>query len=221
MTYSVKEVSEILNISIRAVSKRCKAENIRKKDNAYLIKESHLENWKKSRSKRTQKELDTLKFQELNEKFQRSTEEHNKQLLELQLKNENLITEISDLKKEVKGLKKKEIDNDVFSLILEVNNNEYIKEVLTAIKQGDILERLTEEEHRSFIKRLTEANVLEERIIQYKEEIARMEDYVKDYRNNVEYLKTSLSKQQEQTEILLNSLTQRNYIEAKEKGFDN
>lgn len=114
----------------------------------------------------------------------------------------------------------KKIDNTIIRLILEINDTAYIKEVLTAIKQGDIIERLTEDEHRNFISRLTEANVLEERIIQYKEEIARMEDYVKDYRNNVEYLKTSLSKQQEQTEILLNSLTQRNYIEAKEKGFD-
>ena len=115
---------------------------------------------------------------------------------------------------------KKRIDADVIRLIAEIDNDEYIKEVLTAVKQGNRLEEMTEEEYEQFVERLRLANRLEERINEYKEEITRMESYVQDYRQNVEYLKKSLDKQQQQTDIILNSIQQRNYIEAKEKGID-
>jgi len=114
----------------------------------------------------------------------------------------------------------KALDATLTDLIRQIDNVEYIREVLTAIKQGDILERLTEQEYDQFISRLKEANQLEQRIVEYKEEIKRMEAYVEDYRQNVEYLKKSLDSQQRQTEILLGSLRERNYIEAKEKKFD-
>ncbi len=49
-TYSVLEASEKLGISTRAVQKRCKKEDVRKKDNKFLITDSILEKWEKERA---------------------------------------------------------------------------------------------------------------------------------------------------------------------------
>jgi len=46
-TYSALEASVKLNISKRAVQKRCKKDNIRKKDNKYLITDLVIEGWAK------------------------------------------------------------------------------------------------------------------------------------------------------------------------------
>ena len=110
------------------------------------------------------------------------------------------------------------IDTTVISLIHDINDPEYIKEVLTAIKQGSRLEKMSEEEYQRFLLRLQEANMLESRIIEFKEEISRMEEYVQDYRKNIEYLKKSLDHQQAQMTVVLQSITERNTLEAKEKG---
>lgn len=44
-TYSVKETSEKLGIKVRAVQKRCRKDDIRKKDNKYLITQEILDAW--------------------------------------------------------------------------------------------------------------------------------------------------------------------------------
>ena len=46
-TYSALEASVKLNISKRAVQKRCKKDNIRKKDNKYLITDLVIDGWAK------------------------------------------------------------------------------------------------------------------------------------------------------------------------------
>ena len=46
-TYSAEEASVKLNISKRAIQKRCKKDNIRKKDNKYEITDLILERWAK------------------------------------------------------------------------------------------------------------------------------------------------------------------------------
>lgn len=43
--YSVKEASEKLKISTRAVQKRCSKDDVRKKDNKYLITDEHIKKW--------------------------------------------------------------------------------------------------------------------------------------------------------------------------------
>ena len=45
-TYSTKEASKILGIKERAVQTRCKKDNIRKKDNKYLITDLIIADWK-------------------------------------------------------------------------------------------------------------------------------------------------------------------------------
>ena len=47
-----------------------------------------------------------------------------------------------------------------------------------------------------------------------------MEEYVKDYRLNIEYLKKSLDKRAEEAEMFLKAQVQRNFLEAKRSGFD-
>lgn len=102
-------------------------------------------------------------------------------------------------------------------LLIDINSDDAVLEILTSYSQGNRLEQLSEEEYQTFVSRLTEANFLEKRIIEYKEEIQRMEDYVKDYRTNIVYLKGSLEKQQLQMTKVLTQISERNVIEAKEK----
>ena len=102
-------------------------------------------------------------------------------------------------------------------LLIDINSYDAVLEILTSYSQGNRLEQLSEEEYQTFVSRLTEANFLEKRIIEYKEEIQRMEDYVKDYRTNIVYLKGSLEKQQLQMTKVLTQISERNVIEAKEK----
>ena len=92
--------------------------------------------------------------------------------------------------------------------------------MLVAIKEDRHLEEFSNEEYNQLQKQLTEATTLALRIDEYKAEILRMEDYVQDYRNNIEYFKKSLDKRAEETEKLLNTINQRNFIEAKDKGLD-
>jgi hypothetical protein len=47
-----------------------------------------------------------------------------------------------------------------------------------------------------------------------------MEEYVMDYRNNIEYLKKSLDRRAEETAIILKTIEQRNFITAKERNYD-
>ena len=110
--------------------------------------------------------------------------------------------------------------NDILQIISEIDNDNYVLIVLNAIKEDKHLEEFSEEEYNKFRTRINEADFLENRIKEYKEEIIRMEEYVLDYRNNIEYLKKSLDKRADETAIILKTIEQRNFINAKEKGFD-
>ena len=116
---------------------------------------------------------------------------------------------------------KNNIDKRILRLINSINDDEAIVQVLTSFDSGNHLEEFTEEEYQNFISRLKEANYLEERIAEYKEEIARMQEYVLDYRNNIEYLKKSLDKQNDQMDLVLHQIRDRNIIEASEKKIIN
>ncbi len=50
--YSVQQVSELFNVSDRAIVKRCKKANIKLRNGKYLIPADILENWTESREKR-------------------------------------------------------------------------------------------------------------------------------------------------------------------------
>ena len=109
------------------------------------------------------------------------------------------------------------IDTTISELIREINDDDAIIQILTSFDNGNHIEEFSQEEYQKFIDRLKEANYLEERIAEYKEEIERMQEYVIDYRNNIEYLKKSLDKQNEQMDLVLHQIRDRNIIEATEK----
>ena len=119
-----------------------------------------------------------------------------------------------------KNISLRNVSVKILELIEEINNNDYVISLLNAIKEEKHLEAMSQEEYLMFVDKLKEANHLAIRVEEYKQEIERMEGYVLDYRNNIEYFKKSLDKRQEETEILLNTINQRNYIEVKEKGLD-
>ena len=112
------------------------------------------------------------------------------------------------------------VKSDIIELIKDIDNDEYLLKVLGAINQDKHLEEFSNEEYQQFRDRLIEATALEKRIAEYKEEIQRMENYVLDYRNNIEYLKNSLDKRAEETSIILKTIEQRNFIEAKKSDLD-
>jgi phenylpyruvate tautomerase PptA (4-oxalocrotonate tautomerase family) len=112
------------------------------------------------------------------------------------------------------------VKSDIMELIQDIDNDEYLLKVLGAIKNEKHLEEFSEDEYQQFRDRLIEATNLEKRIAEYKEEIQRMENYVLDYRNNIEYLKKSLDKRAEETSIILKTIEQRNFIEAKKSDLD-
>jgi hypothetical protein len=174
--YTVKEASKITGISPRTIQFRCKRDNVRKKDNKYLITDSLISLWIDKSKEETQSNNATARNTQSN--------------------------------------------NGIEELIREIDNDEYVLSVLKAIKEDKHLEQFSDEELQKFNNRLKEADYLENRISEYKKEIARMEDYVLDYRNNIEYLKKSLDKRSDETAILLKSIEQRTYIEAREKKLD-
>ena len=69
----------------------------------------------------------------------------------------------------------------------------------TSVQEFDRVEYFTEEEYQEFHKRLVEYDVLKEQL---------------------EYHKRSAESHNRQMEIILNTMQQRNYIEAKEKKID-
>ena len=59
--YSVYEASELLKISKRTVHRRCKKDNIRKKDNKYLITGKIINNWNSLTSNNTDNDFEQKK----------------------------------------------------------------------------------------------------------------------------------------------------------------
>jgi predicted O-linked N-acetylglucosamine transferase (SPINDLY family) len=115
---------------------------------------------------------------------------------------------------------KKEVAQDLITLIKDIDNEDYVRAMLVAIKEDKHLEEFSQEEYKIMEQQLTDSVNLSKRIEEYKEEIQRMDDYVQDYRNNIEYLKKSLDSRAKETDIILKSVIQRNMIEAKREGLD-
>ena len=86
-TYSVKEASELIGITERSVQLRCKKENIRKKNNRYLITEEHIKDWitNTNEAKQNETSLITEEFtEEQYNKLQEVIEKYPLQLKDIQ-----------------------------------------------------------------------------------------------------------------------------------------
>lgn len=100
-----------------------------------------------------------------------------------------------------------------------VNSKQNIDTELTESDNG-VTEYFTDEEYQEFQKRLTEYPIL-------KEQIQNSKEYLSTIENQMEYFKNAYNRQLNMHENLIQSvksfsdnLTQRNFIEAKEKGLD-
>jgi DeoR/GlpR family transcriptional regulator of sugar metabolism len=100
-----------------------------------------------------------------------------------------------------------------------VNSKQNIDTELTESDNG-VTEYFTDEEYQEFQKRLTEYPIL-------KEQIQNSKEYLSTIENQMEYFKNAYNRQLDMHENLIQSvksfsdnLTQRNFIEAKEKGLD-
>ena len=100
-----------------------------------------------------------------------------------------------------------------------VNSRQTFDTELTENDKG-VTEYFTDEEYQEFQKRLIEYPIL-------KEQIENSKEYLSTIENQMEYFKNAYNKQLDMHESLIQSvknfsdnLTQRNFIEAKEKGLD-
>ena len=99
------------------------------------------------------------------------------------------------------------IPHDVFELLTLRHKNDSIATSSDTDKEDfERVEYFTEDEYQEFHRRLSEYPFLL--------------DKVKYLLDDLDYHKKSVEKHQEQQRVLIESITQRNFIEAKEKGFD-
>ena len=237
--YSVSEASELTNLHPRLLRRLALSIKAKKIDNRYVFSGFQLIEYLKKKKKNVEN-YDDLKDElielrqvkkEMSEHIQKMSDnvltlsndnqQLSKHITELTLKIELLQNDLANEKSKFKEVVTKEIPHqEILQIISEIDNDDYILIVLNAIKDNKHLEEFSEEEYQKFNDRLKEANFLENRIKEYKKEIARMEEYVLDYRNNIEYLKKSLDKRADETAIILKTIEQKNYIEAHDKGYD-
>ena len=202
--YSISDILEyeLISISKRLIQLYAKKHSIKIIDKSYLFTGYQI--------------LEMIALYERKAKKKAKKEElENANKLKLKLRSFQDVEITTPPQIEFKGVKKEIID-----LITDIDNDEYLLKVLIAIKDDKHLEEFSDEEYDLFRDRLKTVTALEKRIIEYKEEINRMENYVLDYRNNIEYLKKSLDKRADETAIILKTIEQRNYLEAKDKNFD-
>ena len=168
--YSISEAFELSRIPKRTLQNYCKRDSIKPQDNIYIIEGSVLSKWIEARKKTTLKRSDAH-ASAVNISVNGAVNN------QLDLVVQALELEIEKLKEE------KSPTNEIQEIIQEISNDGYVLELLKAIKEDKHLEEFSDEELQQFRDRLKEANYLESRISEYKKEIARMENYVLDYRN--------------------------------------
>jgi predicted MPP superfamily phosphohydrolase len=191
--YSVIESAFKLQISTRAVQKRCKRDDVRKKDNKYLITDELIEKW-----------MFELKSNEP------QTNQTNEPTLEVR-RNNQLDLEIESLKERI--------------LELEAELKQY------EIGENERIEVFSNENYKIFEQRLKDwHNVQKE--TEYKQKLFNAEskslnEIIEHYKNQFEYQKEQSTRILDIHERLIeavntqNKITlQRNFIEAKNKGFD-
>ncbi|MEK6495476.1 hypothetical protein [Myroides odoratimimus] len=103
------------------------------------------------------------------------------------------------------------ISEDVFNLIILRHTND--KESTDEKELEGITEFFTNEEYEEFQKRLTEYPLL-------KQMLSSSEEYISSLRNDLEYHRAIYQKHLDIHEKLIESIKERNFIEAKEKKLD-
>ena len=202
--YSVKETSKIVNISKRTLQRIAKKKENRIIDGRYLftgfqIKELLALASRQTTTSRQATEIDdnvtTLKanLKSMTLRFEEA-EKNNKNQLDLQV--QSLELEIEKLKEENKNLKLELTDN--------LPHREKLKKAiqlitLEAMELGVQHKVFTDEEYQDLIGTISEVDFQKEQ---------------------VEYLRSRVEKQDEILTKLVNQVSEKNYIEARDKGYD-
>ena len=170
-----------------------KKENARKVDGRYLFTGSQLKT--------------LIERRNLREKKRKSSQPHPSQSHLAKPKNDSdleaLIIENSDLKLEIENLKE-ELEEFKQELKKEIPHQEKLKSAiqlitLEALEQNVQHKIFTDEEYQDIIGTMSEVDFQKEQ---------------------VQYLRGRVEKQDEVLKKLVQQASERNYIEAKEKGFD-
>ena len=196
-TYSTKEASEIIGIKERAIQTRCKLDNVRKKNNKYLITDSLIALWK-------QKE-DEANANAKNAKVNaNATQTQKTNATQLDLEVESLKEKIKELENELQRYEIGENER------IEVFSNENYKIFEQRLKDWYTLQKDIEHQQQLF-------NV----------ENKGLNEIIEHYKNQFEYQKEQSTRILDIHERLIeavntqNQITlQRNFIEAKTAGFD-
>jgi len=107
------------------------------------------------------------------------------------------------------------IPEDIVNLLsLRHQNDKITTESDTENSEFPYVEYFTEEEYEEFKKRITEYPFL-------KEQINISQEYLESLKSQIEYFRMSYHRQLDIHEKLIDSVKERNFIEAKEKGLDN
>jgi len=188
--YSTKEAAAKLNVLPRAIQKKCKANDIRKKDNKYLITDELLKEW-------------NVQTSSTKDKGRRPNVQDAKELKQIDLEVQSLQLEINELHKINKNLKE-ENKNLKLELTKEVPHQEKLKKAiqlitLEAMEQNVQHKVFSDDEYQDIIGTLSEVDFQKEQ---------------------VEYLRSRVEKQDTILEKLVQQVSERNFIEAKNKGYD-
>ena len=107
------------------------------------------------------------------------------------------------------------IPEDIVNLLLSRHQNDKTTiESDTENSEFPYVEYFTEEEYEEFKKRITEYPFL-------KEQINISQEYLESLKSQIEYFRMSYHRQLDIHEKLIDSVKERNFIEAKKKGLDN
>lgn len=188
--YSVKEASEKLGIKVRAIQNRCKKNDLRKKDNRYLITQDHIDQW--------------LKEIKANAPTNAPMHAPNDQI-----RINKLLNEIDKLQTTVVGLKNELSQYDILDNerleVFTFDDYEIFKERLI---QWRLQRKEIELKDKHFEAEIKSAD---ERTTHYKNQYYYQRQLASKQLQQIEKLINSIGKQLQHT-------TERNYIEARDKN---
>jgi hypothetical protein len=212
--YSIKEASVLLGVNSRTLTRLAVKLNIEKIDNRYIFKGIDLIKYSKNKAKEVVNYTDVLK--EVNtsktqiERLSNEVKSLSETVKSLSITNDELnkiinekdliFTKKSD---EVFQLKQKLIEKEDY-IASDIPHKEKLKKAiqlitLEALEQGIQHKIFTDEEYQDLIGTISEVDFQKEQ---------------------VEYLRSRVEKQDTILEKLVQQVSERNFIEAKSKGYD-
>ena len=191
--YPIKESIEITGIPQRTLTRIAKKENARKVDGRYLFTGSQLKILIERKNLREKKRSFSQPLPSQNHLAKPKNDSDVEALI---IENSHLKLEIENLKEELEEVKK-ELKQDIPHQEKLRNAIQLI--TLEALEQNVQHKIFTDEEYQDIIGTITEVDFQKEQ---------------------VQYLRTRVEKQDEILNRLVKQASERNYIEAKEKGFD-